>query len=54
MEEKYSRRAYQVRNEWMVSHATRLIAVYNGEPGGTRNTINYARKIRVNVRMIKG
>ena len=54
MEEKYSRRAYQVRNEWMVSHAARLIAVYNGEPGGTRNTINYARKIRVNVRMIKG
>ena len=54
MEEKYSRQAYQTRNEWMVSHAARLIAVYNGEPSGTRNTIYFARKIRVNVRTIKG
>ena len=54
MEEKYSSEAYQARNEWMVSHATRLIAVYNGEPSGTRNTINYARRIRVNVRTIRG
>ena len=54
MEERYSKRAYQTRNEWMVSHSTRLIAVYNGEPSGTRNTICFARKIRVNVRIIKG
>lgn len=54
MEERHSKQAYQIRNEWMVSHATRLIAVYNGEPSGTRNTIYYARKIRVNVRIIKG
>ena len=54
MEESFSKAAFQTRNEWMVSHASRLIAVYNGEPSGTRNTINYARKIRVNVRTIKG
>ena len=54
MEERHSKQAYQTRNEWMVTHATRLIAVYNGEPSGTRNTICFARKIRVNVRIIKG
>lgn len=37
--------AYQRRNEWMVDHASRVIAVFNGEPGGMRNTIEYAKKI---------
>ena len=35
---------YQKRNEWMVDHSSRLISVYNGESGGTRNTIQYAEK----------
>ena len=35
---------FQVRNEWMVDHSHRLIAVYNGEAGGTRNTITYAKR----------
>ncbi len=34
----------QVRNQFMVDRAARLIAVYNGEPGGTRNTIEYAKR----------
>ena len=38
----YNKGAYQRRNEWMVDHSARVIAVYNGELGGTRNTINYA------------
>lgn len=40
----YSRSCFQTRNEWMVDHSSRVIAVYNGEPGGTRNTIEYARQ----------
>lgn len=40
----YSKGAYQKRNEWMVDHSARLIAVFNGESGGTRNTILYAEK----------
>ncbi len=40
----YSRDCFQIRNEWMVDHSSRVIAVYNGEPGGTRNTIEYAKK----------
>lgn len=40
----YSRACFQIRNEWMVDHSSRVIAVYNGEPGGTLNTIRYARQ----------
>lgn len=45
----YSKYAYQKRNEWMVDRSARVIAVYNGEPSGTRNTINYAKKVGVPV-----
>ena len=38
----YSRTCFQIRNEWMVDHSARVIAVYNGESGGTKNTIKYA------------
>ena len=45
--EKYSKACFQIRNEWMVNHSSRVIAVYNGEAGGTRNTIVYANKNKV-------
>ena len=45
----YSKYAYQKRNEWMVDRSARVIAVYNGEPSGTRNTINYPKKVGVPV-----
>lgn len=38
----YSRHSFQLRNEYMVDNSSRLIAVYNGSAGGTRNTIRYA------------
>lgn len=38
----YNAGAYQRRNEWMVDHSSRVIAVFNGEPSGTKNTIDYA------------
>jgi len=40
----YSHDVFQRRNEWMVDRAARLIAAYNGTPGGTRNTIEYAKR----------
>ena len=43
----YSKACFQIRNEWMVDRSARVIAVYNGEPGGTRNTIEYAEKNKV-------
>lgn len=35
---------YHIRNRWLVDHSERIIAVYNGEIGGTEKTIKYAEK----------
>lgn len=48
----YSRDCFQKRNEWMVNHAARVIAVYHGGRGGTKNTIDYAQKNGVAVEVI--
>ena len=45
----YSRDCFQRRNEWMVDHSSRVIAVYSGGPGGTRNTVEYAAKVGIKV-----
>lgn len=45
----YSRDCFQRRNEWMVDHSARVIAAYNGGPGGTRNTVEYAMRHSVPV-----
>ena len=45
----YSMAAFQQRNEWMVDHSSRLIAIYNGSPGGTRNTIEYAKRKKLEI-----
>lgn len=50
---EFSMASYQIRNEWMVDHSARVIAVYNDEPGGTRNTIQYAEIQGVNVRLLR-
>ena len=52
--EGYCHSCFQVRNEWMVNHAARVIAVFNGEKSGTKNTIDYAMKVGVPVAVIKG
>lgn len=45
----YTRSCFQKRNEWMVSHSGLVIAAYNGESGGTRNTVRYANHCGVPV-----
>jgi len=45
----YSQDCFQRRNEWMVDHSARVIAVYNGQPSGTRNTVEYAKRQGVHV-----
>lgn len=52
--DSYSKYAYQMRNVWMVDRSSRVIAVYNGEPSGTRNTIKYAKKVDVPIVLIQG
>ena len=51
---QYNRGCFQIRNEWMVDHAARVIAVFNGTPSGTKNTIDYAVKARVPIHYIEG
>lgn len=51
---EYSRPCFQIRNEWMVDHSTRVIAIFNGEKSGTKNTIDYATKVGVPIVFIEG
>ena len=49
---EFSMGAYQKRNIWMVDHSSLVLAFFNGEPGGTANTIAYAHEKGVPVRII--
>ena len=40
----FSMDSYQKRNAWMVDHSALVIAVFSGQAGGTKNTIDYAEK----------
>ena len=40
----YTKDCMQIRNEYMVDHSSHMIAVYNGQEGGTKTTIEYAIK----------
>lgn len=40
--DRYTPWCMQARNRWMVDNAVRLIAIFDGSPGGTANTIQYA------------
>jgi len=52
---QFSMASFQIRNEWMVDHASRVIAIYNGDPkSGTKNTIVYAEKQGVPVVYAEG
>lgn len=50
----YHPRVYQRRNEWMVNHSARVIAVFNGQASGTKNTIDYAHQQGVPVIQLDG
>ena len=43
----YFKGCFHLRNKWMVDHCSRLIAVWNGSPGGTKNTIEYAQQRQI-------
>ena len=53
LRDSYTPSVFQYRNMWMVNHSARLIAVYNGEAGGTRNTIQYAKEQGRVVRIVQ-
>lgn len=47
--EHYSKRCFQIRNKFMVDNSARVIAAFNGEIGGTLNTVYYAKENDVEV-----
>ena len=53
LSDRYSPDVYQMRNQWLVNHSSRLIAVFNGQPSGTGNTIQYAQKQGIPVEIIE-
>lgn len=52
--DRHCRGCYHIRNRWLVDHSSRVIAVYNGQPGGTRSTIDYATHLKLPVHQIDG
>ena len=42
---QYTPSCMHIRNRWLVEHARRLIAVFDGSPGGTANTVRLAAKM---------
>ena len=50
----FSYASYQARNEWMVRHSNLVIAVFNGESGGTKNTLDFAKRNGVPCVIIDG
>jgi len=48
----YSVASFQKRDEWMVDQSSRVIAIYDGVPGGTKNTIDYAMKRGIEIEYV--
>ena len=44
VQDHYDAGCMQRRNRYMVDHAQRLIAVFDGQEGGTRRTVEYAMR----------
>ena len=47
--ERYTPYCMGARNLWMVEHASRLIAVFDGSPGGTANTVKHAENFGLDI-----
>lgn len=50
--ESYTSWCMQKRNEWMVDNSDYVIAVWNGENGGTGNCVKYAKKKELEITYI--
>ena len=49
----YTKSCMFVRNRYMVENADLLLAAYDGQPGGTQRTIQYAKQMGIQVCCIK-
>ena len=49
----YHKGCLHERDRWMVDRASYLLAVFNGTSGGTKYTVDYARKKGLNITIIE-
>ena len=45
----YFKGCFQLRNKWMIDRCSRLIAVWSGQTGGTKNAVEYAKRTKVEI-----
>ena len=45
----FVRSCFQVRNQYMVDQSERVITFYDGQTGGTKNTLDYAKRKNVQI-----
>lgn len=50
--EPYSPRVMQKRNEYMVDRADKILAFWNGASGGTKDCVDYAKKVGRDITII--
>lgn len=51
--EKYEDGCMQERNKFMINSSSLVLALFNGKPGGTKQTIEYAKKLGKKIIIIK-
>lgn len=52
LQTRYTPVCFDRRNRYMVDHSDLIIAVWNGSPSGTGNTISYAKSLEKRIRVI--
>lgn len=52
LQEQYDAGCMLRRNRYMIDHASLLIAVFDGQSGGTRHTVQYAMSSNLNIVLI--
>ena len=50
---EYTKSAMLARNRYLVDNADILLAAYDGQPGGTQMTVKYAKKMGIQIYLIK-
>lgn len=49
LSEQYQRGTYYTRDRFLIDHASCVIAFYDGKPGGTKYTLDYAAKMGLEI-----
>lgn len=52
LQKQYTRGCLHARNRYMVDNSSFIIVVFNGEEGGTKYTIDYARKQGLRIKIL--